>query len=142
MSTVATIRERFISAVRRSDLDGILGCYQPNAVLLAPEGRFEGHEGLRTYFGPQFDAFSDLRLELTAVHDADDTGVAEWTFSGTSTGSLELPDGGTLAATGQRVTQRGIDVASVADGRIREHRLYYDQLELLQQLRPAAAGSR
>lgn len=142
MSTVATIRERFINSVQRSDLEGILSCYQPDAVLLAPEGRFEGHEGLRTYFGTQFDAFSDLRLELTAVHDTDETGVAEWTFSGTSTGSLELPDGGTLTATGQRVTQRGADVADIADGRIREHRLYYDQMELLQQLQPAAAGSR
>lgn len=68
--------------------------------------------------------------------------AAEWSFGGTSTGSLELPDGQVLPATGTHVTQRGADVFTVADGPIREHRLYYDQVELIQQLTAVASGGR
>jgi ketosteroid isomerase-like protein len=140
MTTVASIRAAFVAAAQSRDLDAILDCYAPDAVMIAPEGRFEGRDGIAAYFRPQFDAFSDLRLEITHVHDDGDTGVGEWTFSGTNSRPLELPDGTQLPATGRRVTQRGADVAVAVDGRIREHRLYYDQVELLQQLSPQASA--
>jgi ketosteroid isomerase-like protein len=128
------IRERFLAAVHASDVRGVLACYTADAVLVAPEGRYEGSDYIEAYYRQQFSAFSDLRLKLHAVHDVGDTGIAEWSFSGVNTGTLELPDGTVLPATGRRTTQRGADVAIIRDGRIGEHRLYYDQLELIAQL--------
>jgi ketosteroid isomerase-like protein len=140
MSTPNSIREAFISSAERGDIEGVIACYAPDAVLIAPEGHFEGRGQIAAFYNAQFGAASDIRLEIAARYDLPDTGVAEWSFNGTSTGSLELPDGRILPATGQRVTQRGVDVFTVADGRIREHRLYYDQVELIQQLTAVPAG--
>lgn len=140
MSTPNSIRETFISSAERGDIDGVVACYALDAVLIVPEGRFEGRDQIAAFYNAQFGAISDVRLKIVARYDLPDTGVAEWSFHGTSTGALELPDGRILPATGQRVTQRGADVFTVADGRFREHRLYYDQVEIIQQLTAVPAG--
>lgn len=134
MSTPQDIRDEFLGAIGRADLEGVLNCYHPEAVLIAPEGRFEGRDGLASYFRLQFELFSDIRLAVTATWDTSDAAIAEWSVSATNTGAVPLPDGGTLPATGRHVTQRGADIALIREGRIREHRLYYDQVELFAQL--------
>jgi steroid delta-isomerase-like uncharacterized protein len=133
-TTTTEIRRRFLDAVAGKDVRAVVECYAPDAVLTAPEGRFEGHDYIEAYYRAQFDAFADAGLTVHATHDHEDRGVAEWTFTGTQTGPVELPGGEVVPASGRRVTQRGADVALVEDDRIREHRLYYDQLELIEQL--------
>jgi predicted ester cyclase len=53
---------------------------------------------------------------------------------GTNTGPLQLPSRETLPATGKRIRIRGTDAATVTNGRITNHRFYYDQMEFLGQL--------
>jgi ketosteroid isomerase-like protein len=128
------LRNRLLAAVDRKDLAEITDCYHEDAVLIAPEGRFEGRDYVEAYFRIQFDGFPDTRLSVSSTHDSDNIGIAEWTFTGTNTGPLELPGNGTVPATGKRVSQRGADICVLDGNRIREHRLYYDQLELVEQL--------
>jgi hypothetical protein len=45
-----------------------------------------------------------------------------------------VPTGETLPATGKEVRIRATDAATVQNGRISEHRFYYDQMEFLGQL--------
>jgi ketosteroid isomerase-like protein len=134
MSSVSDVRDRFLRAVEQNDVAAVVACYDPDAVLVVPEGRFEGRDYIEAYYGPQFRAFPDGRLTVLATHDGAAGLVTEWSFSGTHTGPLELPGGQTIPPTGKRVRQRGTDVAVMRDGVIAEHRVYYDQLEPIAQL--------
>jgi hypothetical protein len=135
MARIDDVRARFIAAVAASDVAAVLSCYRDDAVLIAPEGRFEGRDYLEAYYRNQFTAFSGLELSVSDTHDDGNAGVAEWVFTGTSTGPLELPGSEAVPPTGRRITQRGADIAILDEaGLIREHRLYYDQLELVEQL--------
>jgi ketosteroid isomerase-like protein len=134
MTGIRDLRDRFLTAVATNDVAAVLKLYRDDAVLIAPEGRFKGHDYIGAYYRSQFAAFSGLELTVRDTHDSGNVGVAEWVFAGTNTGPLELPGGEAVPPTGKRVTQRGADVAIVEGGLLREHRLYYDQLELLDQL--------
>jgi ketosteroid isomerase-like protein len=134
MSMPAKLRGEFYAAVEHSDLAGMVSCYRPDAVLVQPDGRFEGQEQIEAYYRAQLAMFSGLRFTVRATHRTADTDVAEWSFSATNTGPIEAPGGEPLPATGADVSVRGADVLVAADGLIREHRFYYDQVELMGQL--------
>jgi ketosteroid isomerase-like protein len=144
MQSATQLRERFLQAVAGDDVAAVVACYHPDAVLTAPEGRYAGRDYIEAYYRLQFRAFTGGGLRVVNLHDLGETLVGEWVFHATNTGPLELPDGETLPPTGREVTQRGADIAIVRDGLILDHRLYYDQLELIQQLEgsePQAATS-
>jgi ketosteroid isomerase-like protein len=132
--THAKLRQRFLEAVAGNDVAAVVACYRDDAVLVAPEGRYEGRDYIEAYYRPQFQAFPDGKLTVVGTHETGDTAIGEWSFAGTHKGPIELPGGTTVAPTGRAVRQRGADVAIVRDGLIAEHRVYYDQLELLEQL--------
>lgn len=134
MSSMSDLRDRFLRAVEQNDVTAVVDCYGRDAVLVVPEGRFEGRDYIEAYYRPQFRAFPDGRLTVLATHDGATGLVTEWSFSGTHTGPLELPGGQTIPPTGKVVRQRGTDVVLVRDGAIAEHRVYYDQLEPIEQL--------
>ena len=58
----------------------------------------------------------------------------EWTFVGTHTGPLPLPDGTELPPTGKRVEVRGMEFVRVRDGKIVVDNLYYDNMAVAVQL--------
>jgi ketosteroid isomerase-like protein len=134
MASPQEVRGRFLAAIAAHDLEQVVACYGEDALLIAPEGRFEGRDYIEAYYRIQLTAFPDLGLTVAATHDLEEVGVGEWSFTGTNTGELELPGGEVVPPTGRRVTQRGADIAVIREGRIQEHRLYYDQLELIEQL--------
>jgi SnoaL-like polyketide cyclase len=57
--------------------------------------------------------------------------MIEWTFVGTHTGAVALPDGSQLAPTGKRVEIRGMEFVH---GKIVVDNLYYDNMVVLAQL--------
>jgi ketosteroid isomerase-like protein len=126
-------RKKFLYAVSRGDVDMILDLYQPDAVLEAPEGRFEGREQIEQYYRAQLTPL-DAELKVQAVHRDGNTEIGEWVMEATHTGDMQLPDGTTLAATGRQVRQRGVDVAVYVDGLVSQQRVYYDNVEALSQL--------
>ena len=81
-------------------------------------------------------AFPDLRVTITDVV-AEGAPVAIWyTAEGTQLGVFDGMD-----PTGERVSWTGVDLVSVAGGRIVEARFLSDALGLLRQLEAAARPS-
>jgi hypothetical protein len=65
----------------------------------------------------------------------------EWTFVGTQTGPLTLPDGTELPATGKPLEIRGMELVLVRDGKIVVDNLYYDPTVFLAQLGLVPVGA-
>ncbi|CAM5705057.1 SnoaL-like domain-containing protein OS=Streptomyces aurantiogriseus OX=66870 GN=GCM10010251_64680 PE=4 SV=1 [Streptomyces aurantiogriseus] len=80
------------------------------------------------------DAIPEATYEPVHSYEIGTTAIDEGYFSGRNTGPLQLPDGKSLPATHKEVKVRGVDLATVVDGRIVSYRLYFDQLEFLGQL--------
>ncbi|MGH9154412.1 MAG: ester cyclase [Acidimicrobiales bacterium] len=126
--------DRVTESVIQEDLTAVTSCYSPDAVLIAPEGTFKGREQIAEFFAAWFDPFSDLAVEATTKAEWDNTTLDEWTLRCTHTGQLAMPTGESVPATGTRITVRGADVCTVEGGLVTEHRMYYDQVEVLGQL--------
>jgi len=141
MATPRQITDRLTEALLGGDIEAVASGYAVDAVLVAPEGTFRGREQVEEYWRAFRDAFSDWSLTIARKFDSEDAAMDEWTFSATHTGELDIPGVGTAAPTGRRVTIRGADVGIVAGDLVAEHRMYYDQVEFLEQLglMPAAA---
>ncbi|MCX4095565.1 ester cyclase [Nocardia sp. alder85J] len=107
-----------------------------------PAGPMVGIEALRGLIQAFITAFPDLKLARRNVWVSGDSAVAEVTFSGTHTGPLATPDG-TVPPTGKAVTFPLIDIFTLRDGKVVEHRGYWDNALFLTQLGllPAPAGA-
>jgi steroid delta-isomerase-like uncharacterized protein len=75
------------------------------------------------------DAFPDVHVTVDQLHADGDFVTVLWTARGTKTGA-----GNGLPATGKKLTERGITIWKIVDGKIREEWSAFDQLRILQQL--------
>lgn len=141
MSDVEQIAERATEAFRSRELNAVMDFYDSGAVVVTPDGTFEGQNAIREFVGIQLEAFPDLDLRVHNRLVVDSTVIEESTFTGTHDGPLPLPDGTTLPPTGRRVSQRVADVAVYENGRIVRQHLYYDRGEVLEQLELAVTAS-
>ena len=134
MSANRKLLDRYVERYNAGDLDGVMDLYAEDAVqtharrhLRGPEthpraprpgtGRVHGRRPHGGSFVEQGDAFAD-----------------EWTFVGTHTGPVPLPDGTQLPPTGKRVEIRGMELVQLRDGKIVVNTLYYDNMAVLAQL--------
>jgi steroid delta-isomerase-like uncharacterized protein len=86
-------------------------------------------DGVRILFGALRAAFPDLAVRIDDQIAEGEKVVTRKTFSGTHRGEfMGVP------ASGNRVEFEVIDILTVRDEKIREHRLQFDQLSLLKQL--------
>ncbi|KAA9376824.1 ester cyclase [Microbispora cellulosiformans] len=146
MSTFWDLKHRLADAINAHDLPEILSFYSPDAVYVGPSGVAEGLDQIAWIYEQVFTAFPDFHaMAWFELGDCENPAVTEWTYTGTHTGPLLLPDGREIGGTGRRITVRATCTAFVEHGRIRTHREYFDQLELYSQLgfgltrlRPAA----
>lgn len=123
------------AAVQERSLSSILACYTDDAVVVTPDaGAVRGKDRIADYWRQFVDAFPDSRYEYLGKYEAGDAAIDEGYYIGTNTGPMTMPSGETLPATGRQVKIRSCDVATVDNGKITEHHLYFDQAELLQQL--------
>lgn len=98
------------------------------------EGLPGTREGVRMLFTALRVAFPDLRVDISEQIAEDDKVVTRKTFSGTHAGPfLGLPP------TGSPVTFEVIDILTIRDRKICEHRVVLDKLGLLRQLGAIAA---
>jgi ketosteroid isomerase-like protein len=128
--------DRMTAAVTTArDLKALAECYSENAVAMTPDqGEITGRDGITDYFRQFLDTFTDTRFEHIAKHESGNVAVDDGYFLGKNTGPLQTPGGEIMPATGKQIRVRECDVLIVEDGMIREHRFYYDQMELLAQL--------
>jgi len=118
---------------------GVIETKDPELVrpLLADDYTYTTSDGTTTT-GPQaavdvmamyLNAFPDLALETTAIHEAGAVAVTEFIGRGTHTGDLAG-----IAPTGRRVEVRVCNVIEVRDGKIAVEREYFDQMSMMAQL--------
>lgn len=135
MGEARDVLDRMTDAVFSGDVDALADSYAEDAVLVTPDrGEVRGRESIVDYFRPFFEAFSDIRWEEIQRHEAGNVAIDEGFFTGTHTAPLANPDGEAIPATGKQVRLRECDVATVAGGRITSHRMYFDQVDLMNQL--------
>lgn len=113
----------------------IANLFAEDAVAYFPDaGEIHGRDNIAEYWRQMTDAVPEARYESLASFEVGDTAVDEGIFSGRNTGPLAFPDGTSVPATQKDIRMRGVDFATVQDGRITSYRLYFDQLEFLGQL--------
>ena len=143
MGEAREVFDRATAAINAHDAEAIAACYTEDAEVRDPFGTHRGRQDVAEYWRVFFTAFPDARGEAVRRYDAGDTAIDEWEFEGTHTGPLANPDGSVIPATGKTVRMRGADFGRVESGLIAEHRIYFDQMEMLAQLGlvPELAGT-
>ncbi|MGY1754369.1 ester cyclase [Blastococcus sp. SYSU D01042] len=141
MGQARDIMDRLSGALTAGDRAAITGLYAPDAVLETPDGpRIDGAEAIADYFAALARAFPDLSFQLVAGYEIGNTAIDEGFVVATHAGVLTTPDGD-IGPTGRSLRLRECDLATVEDGVVTRHRMYFDQLEFLVQLGLADAGA-
>lgn len=135
MSAYRELLDRYVERYNAGDLDGVMDLYADDAVQGMPDGIFEGRAAIRARLANELEAIPDVTHTVTSFIEQGDAFADEWTFVGTQTGPLTLPDGTILPPTGKRVEVRGMEVVRVGpDGKIILNVLYFDNLAVAAQL--------
>jgi ketosteroid isomerase-like protein len=140
--TLSQLVQRHYDEVNTDDYRDAAEIFSPEIVTRPPGmGELHGIEAFVAYGHGFHRAFPDGRIHGDRFVESGDVVVVEGRFTGTNTGPLDTP-AGQLPATGQPMELAFADVFRVADGKITEHRIYYDVLSMLGQLGllPAPVG--
>ncbi|MFE3038328.1 ester cyclase [Streptomyces canus] len=135
MGEAREVMDRLTEAVTHPDLKAIAELYADDAVAVTPdEGEIRGRDNIVEYWRQMTETVPDGTFETLHEYESGDTAIDEGIFSGRNTGPIQLPTGETLPATQKEIRIRGVDIATVKDGRIVDYRLYFDEMEFLGQL--------
>ncbi|MEV6171329.1 nuclear transport factor 2 family protein [Streptomyces sp. NPDC051954] len=136
MGEARDVMDRLTEAVTGTpDLKALAEIYAEDAVAITPDGgEIHGRDHIVEYWRQMTDAVPDGTYESVYSYEIGDTAIDEGFFSGRNTGPIQLPSGESLPATQKELRMRGVDFATVRDGRIVSYRLYFDQMEFLEQL--------
>jgi len=136
MGEARDLMDRLTTAVSETkDFQAAAECYSTDAVAVTPDqGEISGRDAIAEYLRQFSDSFPDLRYEYLAKHESGNVAIDEGYVVGTNTGSLPLPSGESIPATGKQIRVRSCDVVTVEGGMATNHRFYFDQMEFLSQL--------
>lgn len=126
--------ERHYNEVNTQNYDDVHEVFADDTITEAPGA--EPMHGVAAFvaYGQGFHrGFPDGHIHLDRYVESGDVGIVEGRFTGTNTGPLDTP-AGEVPATGKALELKFADVFRVRDGRIAEHRIYYDAMALLGQL--------
>jgi predicted ester cyclase len=123
------------AAVEAHSLDSVMSMYSDNAVLSTPDaGEITGRDQIAAYWRQFIEGFPDAKYQYLNKIEAGDKAVDEGWFEGTNTKPVKLPSGETMPATGKHIKMRSCDVATVENGKVVEHHLYFDELDFQRQM--------
>jgi predicted ester cyclase len=134
MSVNSDLLDLYVARYNAGDLDGVLDLYADDAVQNMPDGSFTGRSAIRERLAQELTAFSDVNHTVRSFVEQGDAFCDEWTFTGTHTSPLLLPDGSELAPTGQRVEIKGMEYCLMRGGKLAVNTLYYDNMAVAVQL--------
>jgi steroid delta-isomerase-like uncharacterized protein len=134
MNANRELLDRYVELYNAGDLDACMKLYAEDASQRMHDGTFEGVNGIRERLARDLTAFPDAKYAVDSFVDQGDTFADEWTFTGTNTGPLRLPDGSEVPPTGRRVEIKGMEFVEVHDGKLVVDNLYYDFLAAVAQL--------
>jgi steroid delta-isomerase-like uncharacterized protein len=95
----------------------------------APGGEVHGHDGLESFIRAVVEGFSDFHVEVVDMLAGDDTVMSENKYRMTHDGEFNG-----IPATDNTAEFMGMGKVRVADGKVQEHHVYFDQQEILTQL--------
>ncbi|ALJ21638.1 ester cyclase [Microbacterium sp. No. 7] len=131
--TADEIVERHNRGLHERDNALFSSIFADDVAVELPGMSFAGIETLLGVLAAFTTAFPDIKLTPRHVY-ADENGVAvEQTFTGTHDGPLASAEG-EVPPTGRAVTFPMIDTFVLRDGKVVEHRVYYDNQLFLSQL--------
>lgn len=136
MGQAREVMDRLTDALTaHPDMKAIGELYAEDAVAFTPdEGEIRGRDRIVEYWRQMTEAVPEARFETLHAYETGDTAIDEGIFSGRNTGPLQLPNGETLPPTQKEIRIRGVDIATVANGKIVDYRLYFDEMDFLGQL--------
>ena len=135
MGEAREVMDRLTDAILKGDSEALKALYAQDAVAETPDqGTITGRDQIAAYFCEFSAVFPDNAWEERYKHEAGDTAIDEGYIVGTNTGSMTGPNGETIPATGRRVRLRECDVATVKNGVVTSHRIYFDVQDWLTQL--------
>lgn len=115
--------QSYADAWNRQDAEGIVATFAEDGTYRDPTtpGPLAG-VAIGEYARGLWSAFPDLSFEMARLIEGDGGTIsAEWVMRGTNTGSMMG-----LPPTGRPVEVRGVDIAVVADGKLRNVQGYFD----------------
>jgi steroid delta-isomerase-like uncharacterized protein len=129
------IHDLYVEARNTVNLDLLNEIYAEDVVVHDsgyPE-ELVGLDALKEYYSNNHKAFPDLHIIFDEMIVKGDRIIILWTFSGTNTGPLHTPLGA-MPATGRKVQFSGVAIDRVDEGKIVEDWVYWNVLDILQQL--------
>jgi ketosteroid isomerase-like protein len=130
--------QRYADAFAAGDASALAACYAPVTSFSHPFTMgtpLTDPTSIEQFESVMFSVLSDATVEIANVLEVGDRAAAEVVVHTTHTGPIPLPDGSTLAPTNKRIEIRSAEFLRVDDeGRIVEHRRYYDSAALMAQL--------
>ena len=126
---------RALEASVAGDSSVIAELYVDDVHGRAPAMTISSAAELAVEFEDRDSAFSEIELEVSPVEVCGDRACVEWVASLRHSGPLAIDDETVIQPTGARVTLHGVTVAEFAGDRIASFRQYWDEVELLAQLR-------
>jgi steroid delta-isomerase-like uncharacterized protein len=125
---------QFEALYNKHDWGGVPALFTSDGVHIDPTGRHGGSEAIRDYLETTDKAVPDASIQASLAIDDGDIVVTEWSFQGTHTGPIDLPDGTEIAATGNTLEFPGVSVLTIRDGKIANFRDYFDLVTMMTQL--------
>jgi steroid delta-isomerase-like uncharacterized protein len=135
MATARQIAEAyFAAALDRGDLEDALRQLRHDVEFASPAAQIRGRDELRPYLEGFARAFPDAHYRINSAIESGSSVALEGVYSGTHTGTLRMPDGTELAATGRHVSVPFVTLIDVKDDKISSHRAYWDVATVMAQL--------
>ena len=134
MSSIRDAYEQGIGFYNAGDVEGLVNLYTEDATRVTPMGTFEGRAAIHEAASREKAAFPDRTMTVDVCVEQGDIMAAEWTFVGTNTGPLVMPDGTELPPTGKRIEFKGMELVQFRDGKGAVHHEYWDSMAVAGQL--------
>jgi steroid delta-isomerase-like uncharacterized protein len=129
---VADMLEEFNRLWNNGDMSHVKELFAPEAVRREPTERvFEGPEALAEHILGVRTHYPDLIVTFEETIFDGEKMVVKWRFRGTEKG---VYPGGDFTPSGNKVEFEGVDILRFEEGKIVEDSVYYDDLNVLQQL--------
>jgi steroid delta-isomerase-like uncharacterized protein len=142
MTDNASLARRIYEAWNERKFDEIADMTAPDGTttVVGTGEKFRGREGSLKYNTMWAEGFPNGRITIDRVIASGDHVVVEFTGRGTHTGTLSTSMGD-LPATGRDMTLQLCDVMEFRDGKVANHRTYFDTASMMAQLGLGAAQS-
>ena len=135
MGEARDVMDRFTNAMMSGDFETVSSLLAPEAVAVDPgAGEIRGAENIVEFLKGFRKALPDFDWEPLHEHEAGNVAIDEGYIVGTNNGPIPMPSGDSIPATGKSIRMRECDIATVENGVITTHQLYYDQMDFLSQL--------